>query len=1054
MSEPKLISPMLDNFEIGGPISDHNGVRCCPAMRKNTDEKYIVKIISVPASQTKLDALLLTGAYPDKASALVYFKDVADGIIEEKKILDDLAQLEGFLPYEDAQIVPMEDGNGFDVYLLSPYRKTLERQLNRTAMTQLGAVNLGLDICAGLAVCRRSGYMFVDLKPANIYVTAEKEYRIGDLGFVRLNGLKYASLPDKYRNSYTAPEVEDAFAALSDTMDIYAAGLILYQIFNGGTLPFSGDLAPAETFAPPVYADEEMAQIILKACHPDPAQRWQDPIQMGQAIVSYMQKNGVNDTPLTAEFFGEETTEESVPIPNPAADVDTDEDADNGIYVQEVSADGEPDIQSEPEEAPVLGAEDTEEPAPMELVDDPDTNEEAVQCPECDEEPASETVPEEPEELIIPHELPVQPEGNLEVAPEDDSEEEYDNLSFLDEMMEGIDLTTDADLEDYSGITDEVSDILDQVDALAALQVPDPVIAPEPIDVKLPDPPETAEDAPEEASEATSEDAESDTEEVSTEEVEADTQDESAKEEQDEDDYEEDEEELPYIPRKRRTGLVWTIVILLLLALAAGGYYFYTQIYLQPIHTLELSGSEDSLEVSLKADIDESLLSVVCADPHGNNIPAPVVNGKAVFTGLNPDTAYTVSVQVSGFHELTGTTTKVYSTPIQTQIAQINVVTGSEDGSVILSFSVEGPDSQQWNVIYSAEGEAERVTTFPAHMVTLAGLTVGKEYTFRLEPVDDIYLSGENQTTYVARTLVAAENLHITACADGVLTAQWDAPEDAAITKWTVRCYSEDNTYDQTITTDDTVAIFENIDDSLGFIVEVTAESMSVNQRTQINSNSVTISDFKIIADEAKKLNLSWKASRDIPEGGWMLHYSVNGIGAAVPITTGENAAEVPIVPGGNYVFELYDTQGNSVLGGPFIHAQAAASGLDAFSVKKSDLNLRLCKTPTASSWSYKDLKDDDYANTFSAGQKVSVVISSSADVSSSSSKVLTSFVIYDEDNNLVTFSHTSKTWKSMWYENYCELDIPGIPAEVGTYTVYVYFNGEEAGSQKFMITA
>ena len=92
MSEPKLISPMLDAFDMGGPISDHDGVRCCPAMRKDSDEKYIVKIISVPASQTKLDALLLTGAYPTKEAALEYFKELADGIVEEKKILDDLAQ--------------------------------------------------------------------------------------------------------------------------------------------------------------------------------------------------------------------------------------------------------------------------------------------------------------------------------------------------------------------------------------------------------------------------------------------------------------------------------------------------------------------------------------------------------------------------------------------------------------------------------------------------------------------------------------------------------------------------------------------------------------------------------------------------------------------------------------------------------------------------------------------------------------------------------------------------------------------------------------------------
>ena len=82
------------------------------------------------------------------------------------------------------------------------------------------------------------------------------------------------------------------------------------------------------------------------------------------------------------------------------------------------------------------------------------------------------------------------------------------------------------------------------------------------------------------------------------------------------------------------------------------------------------------------------------------------------------------------------------------------------------------------------------------------------------------------------------------------------------------------------------------------------------------------------------------------------------------------------------------------------------------------------------------------------------MVISSSADVMSSSDKVLTTFAIYNEDGGLVSFSHKTQTWKSMWYENYCELDISGIPAEVGTYSVTVFFDGAEAGSQKFEITA
>ena len=53
LSEPKLISPLLDNFLMGDPISDHHGVRCCPAIIKDTDNRFIVKIISIPASQVQ-----------------------------------------------------------------------------------------------------------------------------------------------------------------------------------------------------------------------------------------------------------------------------------------------------------------------------------------------------------------------------------------------------------------------------------------------------------------------------------------------------------------------------------------------------------------------------------------------------------------------------------------------------------------------------------------------------------------------------------------------------------------------------------------------------------------------------------------------------------------------------------------------------------------------------------------------------------------------------------------------------------------------------------------
>jgi len=1042
VSEPRLISPMLDDFDMGGSISEHDGVRCCPAMRKNSDEKYIVKIISVPASQTKLDALLLTGAYSDINSALGYFKAQADGIEDEKKILDNLAKLEGFVSYEDCQIISMDDATGYDVYLLGKYRRTLERQKSKAPMTQLAAVNLGLDLCAALAVCRRSGYLYVDLKPSNIFITGDKEYKIGDLGFVRLSSLKYASLPDKYRSSYTAPELEDAFAALNDTMDIYAVGLILYQVFNGGVLPFSGNHAPNDRFDAPVYADAEMAQIILKACDPDPAERWQDPVQMGQALVNYMQKNGVNDTPLTAEYFG--TKEDIIEaaanaVAEEISELESAETDEIAVEESVVSSETEEQLQDVDDINDVDENDDVDLAALISLIDNAteEANVLSDEISSTDEvdgisateevESDAETINEDPCDI---QESMAEQTKDIQVSFE---EEEYDNLSFLDDWDEESEKLLNDIGDDYDGITDEVSAILGQIDSLAAHQVPDPVVAPDPIEIVIPDPIviEDEEESP-------------DADDVLL------TEGEFAA-----DDIDEDipEEEQPYIPKKKRTGLVWCIVLLVLLGLAVGAYFFYTQYYLQPIHSLTLSGSEDKLQVQLTADIDESALTIVCADAHGNKVTAPVSGGTAVFSGLAPDAAYTVTVEVDGFHKLTGMTSKVYSTPLQTKVTQMRAITGSESGSVILNFAVEGPDSEQWNVIYSAEGEAERITAFPSHMVTLAGLTVGKEYSFRLEPVDDIYITGETEITYVAKNLVVAENLNITACADGELTAQWDTPEGETVSEWSVRCYNEAG-FDQTIITAENTITFQDIDDTLAYTVEVTAAEMSVNQRVSVAENSITVRDFSVDASNSDALTLTWTTNREIPAGGWTIRYTVNGISAAEILSAKENTVEVPVVPNGNYVFSILDDAGNAVLGGPFTHVQSGSAAFEAYDVSQSDITARLCRTPSSSGWSYADLEDEDYVNSFSVGEKVSMVLALAGNADDSDDNVLITFTIYNENGDLVSFSHDSQPWNTMWHQNYCELDISSIPSETGTYNVIVYFNGTEAGSQKFEINA
>ena len=189
---------------------------------------------------------------------------------------------------------------GYQVYLLGSYKRSLEKHMRRTMLTHLDAVNLGLDLCSALATVRRAGSIYLDLKPSNIFLSEEKSYRIGDLGFAKLDSFSYTSLPGKYISQYTPPELHDPMSTLNDTVDTYALGMILYRIHNDGNLPAVLE-DPTQEYPSPVNADYELAEIIMKAISPKVEDRWKDPAEMGQALVSYMQRNSVNDTPVTPQ---------------------------------------------------------------------------------------------------------------------------------------------------------------------------------------------------------------------------------------------------------------------------------------------------------------------------------------------------------------------------------------------------------------------------------------------------------------------------------------------------------------------------------------------------------------------------------------------------------------------------------------------------------------------------------------------------------------------------------------------------------------------------------
>ena len=343
LADANNVSPLLDEFSLGSPYSSHNGIICCPAIHAVTKEKFILKQISIPESQTQVNAMLLTGACADKAAAQRYYADMTQGLVEEIHLLERLAQTRGFAAFFSHQTTPKEgDETGMDLWVLSPYRTTLTAYAKRNAMTHLNAVNLGIDLCAALTLCRKAGYLYQNLKPENIFVTPQRQFQVGDFGFLPLDHLTYATFPAKYRSPFAAPELFDDFGEMNGTIDLYALGMVLYLIYNGGQGPFAESQDGAEArrlkgdpLPPPAYADYEMAAIILKATAFHPADRWQSPEAMGQALVSYMQRNSVNDSVIAAPI-----------VTTPTLDAEAD------ALDAQAEPEAQPDGSTEPEPAP------------------------------------------------------------------------------------------------------------------------------------------------------------------------------------------------------------------------------------------------------------------------------------------------------------------------------------------------------------------------------------------------------------------------------------------------------------------------------------------------------------------------------------------------------------------------------------------------------------------------------------------------------------------------------------------------------------------------------
>lgn len=143
------------------------------------------------------------------------------------------------------------------------------------------AVDMARQLCAGLAAAHDKGVLHRDLKPANVMIDGRGKVRLADFGLAALagdpSGEGLAGTP-----AYMAPELFD-HQSPSIKSDIYALGLVLYEMFTGKaafTAPTVGEIArlhhesmPASLSRVLTEADPLVDRVIERCLAKDPADR-------------------------------------------------------------------------------------------------------------------------------------------------------------------------------------------------------------------------------------------------------------------------------------------------------------------------------------------------------------------------------------------------------------------------------------------------------------------------------------------------------------------------------------------------------------------------------------------------------------------------------------------------------------------------------------------------------------------------------------------------------------------------------------------------------------
>jgi len=174
-------------------------------------------------------------------------------------------------------------------------------RLQGTPMDTVRVRHILRPVCSALHYAHSNSMVHCDIKPANILINQHDQVMLTDFGIARMSDAATATMVGMGTPAYMAPEQARGLDPVPQT-DIYALGIVLFEMLTGGERPFTGEQSrttgstsekvrweqinlpppPPKRWNPDI--SDELEAVVLKCLAKDPAERFASPLELLNAL--------------------------------------------------------------------------------------------------------------------------------------------------------------------------------------------------------------------------------------------------------------------------------------------------------------------------------------------------------------------------------------------------------------------------------------------------------------------------------------------------------------------------------------------------------------------------------------------------------------------------------------------------------------------------------------------------------------------------------------------------------------------------------------------------